>query len=102
MKNLKLLILSIILFSHNGAMALEKDKQLHLGLSTVISGVTYGLLTREYSVPQGKAYVGAVALTLLVGHVKELQDEKYDKNDMIANSAGALLGPALFIMWEFE
>ena len=80
---------------------LDRDKELHLGVSALISGVSYGMFRQVEGMNQHDAYMSAVGVTLAVGLLKELTDEKVDRGDLVADAAGALVGPMMFVVWEF-
>lgn len=79
---------------------MENDKQLHYGASFGISAVSYISMTREHKITKPNAYWAAVGLTLGVGVLKEISDEKFDWTDMKWNLLGAMTGPLL--VWTFD
>jgi hypothetical protein len=76
----------------------ETDKQKHVGASFLISTVAYAAL-RNSGRTSAEAALGAVALTLAVGMVKELSDSHVDREDLEADAIGAIAAPLLF--WTF-
>lgn len=81
-------------------MAMENDKVKHLSASAAISSGIY-LASRENGASRFKASAAALALTLLVGAIKETQDVYFDQKDMQANAAGAAAGVLLPISFSF-
>ena len=93
----KALLMSLLIVATAPAFGnVEPDKRAHLSASGLISGTTYAMLDKKAP----NRYSKAVAFSLMLGMGKELiLDDRYDKEDMAYNLAGALIGP--YLTWEF-
>lgn len=75
------LVVYILLFVSVSAQAIEQDKVKHFSVSYAASSV--GL----FALPKNIKWLAPV-FTLFLGAAKELTDDHFDGNDMIANGAG--------------
>jgi len=92
----KLLLLFLFLSISCKAQVIQNDKLLHMGGSYVISSGVTSLVYNKTNNKEKSIIVG-LAVSLLVGGIKELCDKKQgdsDWNDMLANTLGASLGVA--------
>jgi len=99
---MKYIIILIILFSINcnGFDLSEPDKQKHLMATSTISGAMYQVM-RSNGNSKTKSFLYGLVLSNFVGLMKEYSDPKVDIEDIGANVLGSIIGPSLFIMWEF-
>lgn len=83
---MKKLLLPLILLSAS-AGAVEQDKVLHAGVSTVIGGIAY-----TYT----ESWTKSMSACMAVGLAKELIDEHdyggFDTQDLVADGVGCVLG----------
>lgn len=98
-------LLFLILFTSNQANALiynEQDKNLHFSVS---AGATYLLtsgLMLTTDMKSRKAALVSAGIVLLAGLIKEsVIDDKFDWEDMEANTAGVAFGSIPFIVINF-
>lgn len=73
------------------------DKELHFGVSFIISGGIYSLC-RGNNLTKTNSYLIAFATTLAIGVAKETFDERLDEKDVLADAGGAILAP-LVLLW---
>ena len=82
-----ILFVCLLLISLN-ANALDRDKQLHLGASTMLGSASYIVFKDDTT--------KALASCLSIGLAKELYDEYdyggFDSKDMVANAIGCGIG----------
>ncbi len=98
-----ILVVFICLFLPMDVFALDmgqEDKQKHFAVSNAIAGPAY-LTMRSKNFSKVHSVALTLALTLLVGQAKEMQDARYDYNDMGANAIGALSGIVLPLHFSF-
>jgi hypothetical protein len=108
MSSAKILIFTCLLLSSQ-LHAIEKDKQLHFGVSLGITLLTYGLfhaiLSRDGREITSGERVGMAALAgataFAAGLLKETTDRQADGSDIVANGGGALAGYAAITLLEF-
>lgn len=104
------LLLSIAVCDANAIDLRERDKQLHMGVSSVFGLVTGSTIDNKWA---------AFSIAMIPGLFKELSDEtmpnnKFDIEDMAANAIGAAVGVTIgheiglliyedrfLIRWEF-
>jgi uncharacterized protein YfiM (DUF2279 family) len=96
-----LVVVALLLVATARAENIEPDKQLHFEVSWGLSLLTYTAM-QSNGESKKRSYWSAVGFTLLVGVVKELHDagepnNKFDKNDLAADTLGALTGPLLVL-----
>ena len=84
---MKRLLLVVALFASMNAIALEKDKQKHIGVSAVI-----GVTSQYYF----DSYAKSALTCMSVGVAKELYDEAdysgFSKEDLLADAVGCAIG----------
>lgn len=86
--------LFLLLIIYPRTVKAADDKALHVGSSLVISYfATWSLCELGYKTPTLE--IGGFTFTLGVGAAKELYDERFDGDDMLANTGGAVLGTSL-------
>ncbi len=71
----------------------------HVAVSAAITAGTY-LILRSTGVSKTRAAIYSSVISLSLGAMKELHDDKFDMQDMGANALGT--GGGLLIMFTFE
>ena len=94
MKYISIVIASLFIYS--GAFAIEPDKAQHFIASGVISTTLYAGF-RLGGVNKLESYTSAVAVSLTIGVLKEISDDRFDKEDMKFNALGAVLMPVFIL-----
>lgn len=84
---MKKLILAVALLTSVSASALEKDKQLHLGVSTVI-----GATAQIYFEDMAKASLLCIGAGIAKEAIDEYRYGGFDGKDLMADAAGCVLG----------
>lgn len=74
----------------------QRDKRLHTGVSFALSSMFYGAF-RAKRMSKPESALGAIALTLAIGAVKETRDDHWDDDDMHANMVGAFTAPLIWV-----
>ena len=97
---MKTLFLALVFLFSCGAKAgmpgVQTDKALHYGVSFAISEASYRYFDEnDYRNPKLNAFL--VAITVGVG--KEMTDERFDNQDLMADLMGALT--PIFLRYEF-
>lgn len=83
-----------------GADLSEPDKEKHFAASAGIAMASYGTF-RLAKYGKVASSLMSFSLTMLVGHIKEATDKKYDRLDMEANAAGASAGLMVPLSFTF-
>lgn len=92
-------IIFIALLLPQNSYGLEPDKQKHINYSAVIGLVTYGAL-RAAGQDETEAAYGALIYSIGLGVLKELTDQRFDGEDLVADVAGASFGVAIPLFVE--
>lgn len=90
------LFLSLALSSVSSHSA-ARDKELHFAASGGLSTLMYSSLRNEHKMNRKRAYIYAVAFGLAVGALKEMNDQRFDWQDMKYNLLGSATVPLLII-----
>jgi len=80
--------------SLNDVLALNQDKQLHVGYTYVISSATTSYVLKKTG-DKKKAIIIGIGVGMTIGVVKEIYDYKYgyaQKGDLVADLIGSTLG----------
>ena len=91
-----LLAVILMIFTFNGAEAVEEDKFKHGSVSLFFGAAASRAIWAEYPHHSTAGrWVAGTTLALIPGVMKELTDEYFDKSDMAANFIGSLVGVVL-------
>lgn len=103
MKQLLILFTFLFTFNANAFLYEQEDKNLHLATSMALSfTLTSVIMLNNDKISSRKAALIAAGTTILLGLAKEsVIDDKFDGEDMIANTLGAGVGTIPFIVIDF-
>lgn len=98
---MKKFILTALIFAHTTVNALEPDKAAHLGVSYLLTTMTYGVIRKSLGAPQLPSIIFSSTIVGFVGLCKEGLDPKMDQNDMLYNTFGIALSIGTVLVFDF-
>lgn len=102
---MKHIIIAILLFTSiikAEPIYMQNDKQKHFAVSATIATLTAGM-AKNYGLTTNQAILVGFTTSLLAGIAKEVNDDKFDNNDLLADTIGSGLGAiaSAQFTWKF-
>lgn len=105
---LRALLVMLVLFMTQPAIAIETDKAAHFGIAFAATQVTYGafksIFGSHYKLERHDKIVLAIfsaAVVNLLGVVKEIGDSQPDGKDLLANGLGSTAAGLTILTFDF-